>query len=79
MVKEKREYPYGLVPTKHGIGRLSHPRLHPHLIPVLRRNVSPNPLLGLQTLKGGGFGLTEIEATINSMVQLKERIETFQY
>jgi hypothetical protein len=58
MVKEKGEYPLGLARTRQGIGHLSHPRLHPHLIPILRRNVSPNPLLGLRTLKGGGFGLT---------------------
>jgi hypothetical protein len=58
MVKEKGECPHGLARTRQGIGHLSQPRLHPHPIPVLRRHVIPNPLLGLRTLKGGGFGLT---------------------
>jgi hypothetical protein len=60
MIKGKGECPHGLVHTKQGIGHLSHLKLHPHPIPVLRRHVSPNPLLGLRTLKGGGFGLTEV-------------------
>ena len=58
MVKEEGEYQFGLAHTRQGIGHLSHQRTHPHPRQMTRRHVSPNPLLGLQTLKGGGFGLT---------------------
>jgi hypothetical protein len=61
MVKGKGEYPRGLARTRLGIGHLSHQRTHPSPRPMPRKNVSPNPLLGLRTLKGGGFGLTQKE------------------
>jgi hypothetical protein len=64
-VKERGECPPGLVHTRQEIGHLNQPRLHPHPIPVLRRHVSPNPLLGLRTLKGGGFGLTTRETIVS--------------
>jgi hypothetical protein len=59
MVKGKGEYPLGLARTRQGIGHLSHHRTHPSPRPMPRKNVSPDPLLGLRTLKGGGFGLTQ--------------------
>jgi len=61
MVKGKGEYPLGLARTRLGIGHLSHQRTHPSPKPMLRKNVSPNPLLGLRTLKGGRFGLTSVQ------------------
>jgi hypothetical protein len=57
-VKERGECPHGHAHIKQGIGRLSHPRTHPHTRLMPRRHVSPNPLLEVRTLKGGGFGLT---------------------
>jgi hypothetical protein len=67
MVKGKGECPYGLVHTRQGIGHLSHQRTHPSPRPMPRRNVSPNPLLGLRTLKGGGFGLTQVQESFGDL------------
>jgi hypothetical protein len=78
MVKNEGECPHGFVPTKHGIGHLSHPRTHPHPKPMSRRRVSPNPLLGLRTLKGGGFGLTGAELRIR-MNALLNRISNYSF